>query len=1025
MVRSSKPKKRKDGDDDLPHVFRDMLAETTTSSPSRTDDEGKAIKRRRVGGRLVTKVAERELKHTRQGSDHGSDDSQMSGLFHEPVVKRPDVVKTDSEDSTESDIVWEEVELQQHDAGNQDFDSPNSDEQKLNLVLGTRDDSATRMPRGVKRKPMTHVEKKLRLDIHKLHLCCLLAHVFIRNHWCDDAAVHKTIRGILSNKTISYLNPSEDKSQFQRSRSFMDGLEQASESFRNRFSIVARGMCKPAWAESSEALAKSQPPTDIDMPMQKIDFRFAAHEMKASRDVGAQLFCALLRSASVDARLICSLQTLPFSTSTPAVAAPQIDHPAYYSVEQKQGKIPSQADSDLDNEDDRDPPSYKVTGPLGGRTRFEPNAGDASESQVSQRLIHSKRRIRESKYPVFWVEAFNEASQKWVPIDPLVTKTIAKPSKLEPPAGDKQNSLTYVVAFEDDGSARDVTRRYAKAYNAKTRRDRVESTKGGDRWWKRVMKIYRRSHRLDRDEIDDAELAKKEAAEPMPRNVQDFMNHPYYALERHLRRHEAIHPKREVGKVSAGRSGGGTILEPIYRRRDVHNVQSADKWYRSMGREIKAGEQPLKRVPARRIREQSVVPDEHGEESAGTALYGIHQTTPYKAPSIVDGRVPKNAYGNLDIFVPSMIPSGGVHIEHSETVRAAKILGIDFAEAITGFTFKGRHGTAIKKGAVVAREHREAVQAIIAAFEDERLQSEEERRSHQAMRMWKRFLAGLRIRERIQGYTIEGERDAMQGVKDEMEEAEQEDGDGGGGFFPGQEVGDIAELTAGKAFETPPAMNREEADSFMLDNAVNQERSIERRPRDGLLDDLDDEGGGGFLVEDDHLEDGGQVLQNATGNNATIQDPPHPPIQPLLQSQRYAAESFKQVALKASSDRDTTGKDLPRNVFPLSNEITQEELDEARLLQELHEEERKRLPSNSTEENRSPLSQPQAEASSNPSEGASHLHPALPDVKKADVTLSTSPLTKAISQPGTPKSDKGSLLSEDPDDEDAEPDWLV
>lgn len=35
--------------------------------------------------------------------------------------------------------------------------------------------------------------------------------------------------------------------------------------------------------------------------------------MEGSRDFGAQLFCALLRSVAVEARLVCSLQPLPFS----------------------------------------------------------------------------------------------------------------------------------------------------------------------------------------------------------------------------------------------------------------------------------------------------------------------------------------------------------------------------------------------------------------------------------------------------------------------------------------------------------------------------------------------------------------------------------------------------------------------------------------------------------------------------------------------------------------------------------------
>lgn len=198
------------------------------------------------------------------------------------------------------------------------------------------------------------------------------------------------------------------------------------------------------------------------------------------------------------------------------------------------------------------------------------------------------KRIKESPYPVFWAEAFNEADQKWIPVDSIVNKTISKPSSFEPPASDTQNNLTYVLAFESDGSARDVTRRYAKAFNAKTRRGRLEIVPGGDVWWRKILKRYTRGYDLPRDQIENSELVAKEAAEPMPKNVLDFKNHLYYALERHLRRSEVIHPKREVGKVAAGRSGGKQNLEPIFRRRDVQVVKSGDSWYR-LGREVKVG----------------------------------------------------------------------------------------------------------------------------------------------------------------------------------------------------------------------------------------------------------------------------------------------------------------------------------------------------------------------------------------------------------------------------------------------------
>lgn len=97
---------------------------------------------------------------------------------------------------------------------------------------------------------------------------------------------------------------------------------------------------------------------------------------------------------------------------------------------------------------------------------------------------------------MYWVEAFDAAAQKWIPVDPLTTKTVGKPSKFEPTGVDPENSMTYVVAFEDDGTVKDVTKRYIKAFNAKTRKMRVESTPGGDVWWKKTMNSYHRDQVL-------------------------------------------------------------------------------------------------------------------------------------------------------------------------------------------------------------------------------------------------------------------------------------------------------------------------------------------------------------------------------------------------------------------------------------------------------------------------------------------------------------------------------------------------
>ena len=642
--------------------------------------------------------------------------------------------------------------------------------------------------------------------------------------------------------------------------------------------------------------------------------------------------------------------------------------------------------------------------------------------------------------------------QKWVAVDALVTKTIAKSTKLEPPASDIENNMCYVIAFERDGSARDVTRRYAKAYNAKTRKTRIEFTKGGERWWRRVLRIYKRVLEIDRDQVEEAELASKEAAEGMPRNVQDFKDHPYYALERHLRRNEIIEPKREVGKVTTGRTNVdvGKALEPIYRRRDVHMVKSADGWYR-VGREIKVGEQPLKRVPPRRRIEAMSDTERDGEEDgAGTAMYSAFQTQAYLAPPVIRGIIPKNAYGNLDIYTPSMIPPGGVYIAHPDTARAARVLGIDCSDAVTGFEFKGRHGTAVIRGAVVALEYQEAVEEVIRGFEYERAEAEEMRRSLEALKMWRRFLAGLRIRQRIEGYVIEGDQDT---VADEMQHPEDigmDEGEGGG-FLPVRDEDAMAEPTADRTFQ--PFLN----DEFSEDGGFVAEDS------DGGMEDAHDQDGASssdstLPIGVHHHENGidheggyTDMVEKEREENGEVGNPRQKAITPhQIEERRPVHEEQPQTpvtAIKDKSEQTTPHTNLKDYLYDSTASISecgvaenhgfrQDELEEATMLQQIHESAisptSPELDMGVTWKSEYGLPQP---ASTGKDEQQIQSLPIPMNERKVlvlqDVAQTSPRITAGESQEGSHVLDedseieKSSLLSHDPEDEDADPEWLV
>ncbi|KAI2692273.1 hypothetical protein LCP963914a_367 [Penicillium roqueforti] len=735
------PKRQRQADDHAPDIYQELLEEAEDRNPGQYDSD-RPIKRHKAGDRKAIPVGLGASEQTHQGSEKNQHSTQLVQTAY------------DSSTSEESDVDWEDVELQQppQTLWNENF-VPQGDDEVLQITLEQEPEKHKKMIQ--RRKPLTGAERKTRLDVHKSHILCLLGHVQLRNMWCNDEELQEFLRKTLPKKVVALLHPNENKPHYNRSTTFMDGLNQAADAFTRRFKVTKPGMKRAHWAEDEYQLKQKLESimSNAEVFLSKGDFRTQAKTMEGSRDFGAQLFCALLRSVAVEARL--------------TIMAPQ-----------QMNEIRMKNHLQLRGLDGLDS--------LDSHPRAPPNQNSIQACQFQRFLVYVQltpigpiATSRDSPFPVFWVEAFNEAAQKWVSIDPIVTKSLAKPSKFEPPASDSLNLMNYVVGFEDDASARDVTRRYVKAFNAKTRKLRVESTRSGEEWWNKALKAYDKPFFEDRDAAEISELTSKSAAEPMPRNIQDFKDHPIYALERHVRRNEVIHPKRIIGHVGLGKSvSRSETSEPVYRRADLHIVRSSDKWYR-LGRDVRVGEQPLKRVAVSRNKAGSLSDDEDENESQETTLYAEFQTEIYVPPPVVQGRIPKNAYGNLDVYVPSMVPSGGVHIKRREAVRAARILGIDYADAVTGFDFRGRRGTAVFGGIVIAVEYQEALEEVLRGLEDERRHAALEARTAEALRFWRLFLVKLRIAERVKEYASDNEEQQLEGIEDEMDVE-----DAGGGFFP-------------------------------------------------------------------------------------------------------------------------------------------------------------------------------------------------------------------------------------------------
>ncbi|KAG5931787.1 hypothetical protein E4U53_001604 [Claviceps sorghi] len=793
-----------------PDIYEEMLVDagvsiTQQSPPKRPAKRRRADPQQDVGRQVETPSSHEPRQSALQGNngDHDSDGDEASDEnieFEDVVLPAPTVQTMERESDDDDDADDDDDDDAQDQYNEETVDEPSrlhgmdfaaplpeaspSPESSSHLELNLTAHRAAASPlkrQAERRKPLTGSERESRINVHKAHLVCLLSHVARRNDWCNDARAQEALRPHLSDRTIRYLTPSSDLPQFGQAESLKNGLKQSIEMWRAKFVVTERGIRRALWADDVAQLQDYEPPSDMDSCLDRVEFRQASKRLQGSRDVGAQLYCAMLRSVGVRARLVCSLQPLACTSSAPALPKPdkfsrKTTGTPKARAQEALAKYEALAASTRSASPSGASPGASSTArrrlghPNATAYHFQPlKTASPTPSQRTPQSPHSGPiRIRESAHPVYWVEVLDTGHQKWQPVDPMVTHSFWKAKVLEPPVTDKENSLSYVVAFEADGTAKDVTRRYAKAYTAKTRKLRVETVLNDNgEWWRKAIKPFRRRQATDLDQIEDSELAGVEAREPMPNNVQDFKNHPVYALERHLRRHEVlVAGARPSGTLTAGGRGRGRgPLEKIYRRKDVRIARSADKWYR-MGRQVRPNEVPIKWMPRRaRPRDGRRYDgdgddknDKNEEATAGVPLYTTEQTDLYEAPPVRNGRVPKNKFGNIDVYVPSMVPRGGVHIRHEHAARAALLAGVDYAPALTGFSFQGRQGTAVLSGVVVAEEFQEAVWAVVEGMAVVEQEVEDERRGLAARRMWRRLLMGLRIRERIWSRVGEEER---------------------------------------------------------------------------------------------------------------------------------------------------------------------------------------------------------------------------------------------------------------------------
>lgn len=649
----------------------------------------------------------------------------------------------EQEESKPQDVVSEDVEFD-----SDDFEDVEEEELPSTEILKSSSNKSlnikirkTATTTGKKRKARPTVisseERFLRRDIHVLYLFAMVGHGKVRNQWINDELLLNTLQSQLPNSLkreyLEYDSCRKDSktSTGTRTRKLLDLLRHLMNYWISIWSNDPNAplLYKKTWSEIKNKEYPFPEKTKIRAPQ----FRDLITSHFGSRDLSAQGFCALLRSLALPARLVFSLQPPDFTNMIECEVLEQRkeSEPPVEKPKKKQKRV-SQRDRILEA---LTPTKIK---------------------NAHHEIIEDDQKF--GNWPVFWVEVWDKDAKKYITIDPVVKKTIeivVNKSKLEPPMNCARNNSWYVIGYDRLGGVRDITRRYAKEFNAKVRKKRIDREMKYNSWWKRLVSggcsnSRVNANRVDKfEEIDFEEFNEREG---MPSSITDFKAHPIYVLENDLKWNEILEPMVSCGTVRKKTKGGkDSGLLPVYKRANVLTLRSAKGWY-MRGLVLKVGERPLKIYKKDTgVNARNDDDDDENEKR----LYAERQTERYKPPPILNGEIPKNVYKNIDVYESWMIPEGCVHITNKESDKAAKAMGIEYAPAVVGFDFDGgskrrrREVKAKIQGIVTFKEYEEAVELVSLYLKEQKDDDDQKRKELLILRSWKVFLTKLQIKNRL------------------------------------------------------------------------------------------------------------------------------------------------------------------------------------------------------------------------------------------------------------------------------------
>ncbi|CAF0957775.1 unnamed protein product [Rotaria sordida] len=361
---------------------------------------------------------------------------------------------------------------------------------------------------------------------------------------------------------------------------------------------------------------------------------------------------------------------------------------------------------------------------------------------TNSKQLKSKIKTRSLMPRYYWIELFIETiDDGYIPIDIFTSKI----NSIKDFEVNIKFPMLYVWAFDTDLSslyAKDVTKRYSQKWlTTPYRTSHIEhKTNGDSKWYEKLMKKYqpKDKRKSTYSQFENKQIENQLAQQPIPQTKAELNGHPLYVLKSKLLKFEGIYPK-DTPPI------GWFKEEPIYPRENIHILRSKQTWLKE-ARQVNQGEEPYKIVDGRiknidRKMGVTIRPE--------LELFGEWQTSEYVPPVAKDGIVPCNEYGNVDLFKPEMLPHGCVHIVEPNAARLSKKLGINYAEAITGFDAHGGGSHPVMEGIVICKEYEQTLRDAIEQQKQITIEKEIKKKEERIYKNWRKLIRGLIIKQNL------------------------------------------------------------------------------------------------------------------------------------------------------------------------------------------------------------------------------------------------------------------------------------